>query len=94
MDQTTGRAAAEPAGGYLGDDGPSIRPLPRRVWCQPIADAIFAHVRRKPTLYQRIRRIKFINAPRTISGKIRRIDLRARENACEADGLTQEYRAR
>ena len=44
--------------------------------------------------YQRIRRIEFKNPPKSISGKIRRIDLRARENACEPDGLTQEHRDR
>jgi acyl-CoA synthetase (AMP-forming)/AMP-acid ligase II len=33
--------------------------------------------------YQRIRRIEFMELPKTISGKIRRVDLRARENACE-----------
>jgi hypothetical protein len=37
---------------------------------------------------------EFKNVPKSISGKIRRIDLRARENACEAVGLTQEYRDR
>jgi acetyl-CoA synthetase len=44
--------------------------------------------------YQRIRRIEFMNLPKTISGKIRRVDHRARENACEPDGLAREYRER
>jgi hypothetical protein len=35
-----------------------------------------------------------MNPPKIVSGKIRRVDLRARENACEPDGLTQEYRDR
>jgi acetyl-CoA synthetase len=58
------------------------------------AIANFAHADRNVPLCQRIRRIEFMNLPKTISGKIRRVDLRARENACEADGLTQEYRDR
>ncbi|MGO8962543.1 AMP-binding protein [Mycobacterium sp.] len=58
------------------------------------ADAIFAHAHRNLAPYQRIRRIEFMNLPKTISGKIRRVDLRARENACEPDSLTQEYRDR
>jgi hypothetical protein len=44
------------------------------------ADAIFAHVRRNLASYQRIRRIEFAELPKTISGEIRRVDLRAREN--------------
>jgi acyl-coenzyme A synthetase/AMP-(fatty) acid ligase len=35
-----------------------------------------------------------MNLPKTISGKIQRVDLRDRENACEPDALTQEYRDR
>jgi acetyl-CoA synthetase len=54
----------------------------------------FAHAHRNLAPYQRIRRIEFMNLPKTISGKIRRVDLRARENACEPDALTQEYRDR
>ena len=61
---------------------------------RPTADAIFAHANRNLAPYQRIRRIEFENVPKSISGKIRRIDLRVRENPCEADGLTREYRHR
>jgi acyl-coenzyme A synthetase/AMP-(fatty) acid ligase len=32
--------------------------------------------------------------PKTISGKIRRVDLRARESSCEPDDLVGEYRER
>ena len=45
-------------------------------------------------LVQRIRRIEFMNLPKAISGKIRRVDLRTRENACEPDALTHQYRDR
>jgi acetyl-CoA synthetase len=58
------------------------------------ADAIFAHARRNLAPYQRIRRIEFMELPKTISGKIRRVELRSRENACKPDGLTDEYRDR
>ena len=58
------------------------------------ADAIFAHARRNLAPYQRIRRIEFMELPKTISGKIRRVELRARENACKPDDLTNEYRDR
>jgi acetyl-CoA synthetase len=58
------------------------------------ADAIFAHAHRNLAPYQRIRRIEFMELPKTISGKIRRVDLRARENACKPDDLTDEYRDR
>jgi acetyl-CoA synthetase len=58
------------------------------------ADAIFAHAHRNLAPHQRIRRIEFMELPKTISGKIRRVDLRARENACKPGGLTDEYRDR
>lgn len=58
------------------------------------AEAIFAHAHRNLAPYQRIRRIEFIELPKTISGKIRRVDLRARENACRPDDLTNEFRDR
>ena len=56
------------------------------------ADAIFAHVRRNLAPYQRIRRIEFAELPKTISGKIRRVDLRTRENNCTPSDLVNEYR--
>ena len=58
------------------------------------ADAIFAHARRNLAPYQRIRRIEFMELPKTISGKIRRVDLRGRRNTCESNDLTHEYRDR
>jgi acetyl-CoA synthetase len=58
------------------------------------ADAIFAHAHRNLAPYQRIRRIEFMELPKTISGKIRRVDLRARETACQPEDLTNEFRDR
>lgn len=43
------------------------------------ADSIFAHARQNLAPYQRIRRIEFMELPKTISGKIRRVELRERE---------------
>jgi acetyl-CoA synthetase len=56
------------------------------------ADAIFAHARRNLAPYQRVRRIEFMELPKTISGKIRRVELRSRENACKPGDLIDEYR--
>lgn len=57
------------------------------------ADAIFAHSRRNLAPYQRIRRIEFMaELPKTISGKIRRVELRSRENG--PDGLPEDFRER
>jgi acetyl-CoA synthetase len=61
---------------------------------QATADAIFAHAHRSLAPYQRIRRIEFMELPKTISGKIRRVDLRARENSSQTTGLVGEYRDR
>lgn len=58
------------------------------------ADAIFDHARRGLAPYQRIRRIEFTELPKTISGKIRRIELRQRENACPPSGFVNEFRDR
>ena len=43
--------------------------------------SIFQHCRAKLAPYQRIRRIEFAELPKTISGKIRRVELRGTENA-------------
>jgi acetyl-CoA synthetase len=43
------------------------------------AEAIFAHARRRLAPYKRIRRIEFAELPKTISGKIRRVELRTQE---------------
>jgi len=56
------------------------------------ADEIFTHAHRNLAPYQRIRRIEFMELPKTISGKIRRVDLRARESASGTNYLKDEYR--
>jgi acetyl-CoA synthetase len=43
------------------------------------AESILRHAREHLAPYQRVRRIEFFELPKTISGKIRRVELRARE---------------
>ncbi len=43
------------------------------------ARAIFAHCRAHLSPYQRVRRLEFAELPKTISGKIRRVELRDAE---------------
>jgi acetyl-CoA synthetase len=49
------------------------------------AASIFRHCREHLSPYQRIRRIEFAELPKTISGKIRRVELRDGERAKHAD---------
>ena len=50
------------------------------------ARAIFAHLRERLAPYKRVRRIEFASLPKTISGKIRRVELRRAEAARRAEG--------
>ncbi|CAL9579031.1 AMP-binding protein [Streptomyces sp. enrichment culture] len=52
------------------------------------AKALFAHSRAVLAPYKRVRRIEFADLPKTVSGKIRRIELRRRT----AEGSAAEYR--
>ena len=44
--------------------------------------------------YLKVRRVEFFDLPKTISGKIRRVDLRKREDQAHAAGtpIASEYR--
>ncbi|KAA9159088.1 AMP-binding protein [Amycolatopsis acidicola] len=54
---------------------------------------ILRHAREKLAPYQRVRRIEFYELPKTISGKIRRVDLRSREeHVATGRETTGEYR--
>jgi acetyl-CoA synthetase len=55
------------------------------------AASIFAHIHERLAPYKRVRRIEFFELPKTISGKIRRVELRRLEESrtARADG---EYR--
>ncbi|KOG90255.1 hypothetical protein ADK38_09760 [Streptomyces varsoviensis] len=52
------------------------------------AAAIFAHSRATLAPYKRVRRLEFAELPKTVSGKIRRIELRERT----AQGGGTEFR--
>ena len=58
-----------------------------------IARDILAFTRQHLAPYKRIRRIEFFDLPKTISGKIRRVELRQREIAAHADGAATSSRA-
>ena len=45
---------------------------------------IFRHLRARLAPYQRVRRLEFAELPKTISGKIRRVELRRLEEARDA----------
>jgi acetyl-CoA synthetase len=47
--------------------------------CADLARDIFMFIRRKSAPYKRIRRLEFCDLPKTISGKIRRVELRLSE---------------
>jgi acetyl-CoA synthetase len=49
---------------------------------------VLRHARQGLPPYQRVRRIEFFDLPKTISGKIRRVELRDRESAAARDGVT------
>ncbi|HEY5846848.1 MAG TPA: AMP-binding protein [Microlunatus sp.] len=59
------------------------------------AQSILAHAREKLAPYQRVRRLEFGDLPKTISGKIRRVELRQVEQARAAEARAargaQEY---
>ncbi len=56
------------------------------------AASILSHCREHLAPYQRIRRIEFAELPKTISGKIRRVELRGREQAEHGDGSDTSVR--
>ncbi len=56
------------------------------------ARAILAHAREHMPPYMRVRRVEFAELPKTISGKIRRVELREREIAHAAARIETEFR--
>jgi acetyl-CoA synthetase len=54
------------------------------------AESILKYAREKLAPYQRVRRLEFFELPKTISGKIRRVELRTRES--DEDTSSTEYR--
>jgi acetyl-CoA synthetase len=58
------------------------------------AESILAYARKNLAAYKRVRRIEFAPLPKTISGKIRRVELRAREDAAHGAGSVAGSSAR
>lgn len=56
------------------------------------AFAILQHAREGLAPYLRVRRVEFYELPKTISGKIRRVELRSREADNATDRIAQEWR--
>lgn len=50
-----------------------------------VAKDVLAHARGRLAPWQRVRRVEFADLPKTISGKIRRVELRGREDELAAD---------
>lgn len=57
---------------------------PDRTPGRELAQEIFRFLRRRLAPYKRVRRIEFSDLPKTVSGKIRRVELRRREEARRA----------
>ncbi len=56
------------------------------------ARSILAHAREHMPPYMRVRRVEFFDLPKTISGKIRRVELRERETAAAGTRIETEFR--
>lgn len=56
------------------------------------AESILRHAREHLAPYLRVRRLEFFELPKTISGKIRRVELRQRENEVEGHRPAGEHR--
>jgi acetyl-CoA synthetase len=59
--------------------------------CAELARDIFSFVRRKAAPYKRIRRLEFCELPKTVSGKIRRVELRKSEQDRTASRRPLEF---
>jgi acetyl-CoA synthetase len=57
------------------------------------AESILAYARTHLAPYKRVRRIEFADLPKTISGKIRRVELRGREDVAHGAGMEDSSRA-
>jgi acetyl-CoA synthetase len=79
-------AAVVPSSDPLRGAVPKAYILLARGWepTRETARAILRHARANLAPYKRIRRLEFAELPKTVSGKIRRVELRAREEAARA----------
>jgi acetyl-CoA synthetase len=53
------------------------------------AESILAYARKRLAPYKRVRRLEFAELPKTISGKIRRVELRDREAHRRKEGAAR-----
>jgi acetyl-CoA synthetase len=58
---------------------------PGRAPGRELAEELFRFLRRRLSPYKRVRRVEFSDLPKTVSGKIRRVELRKREEARAPD---------
>jgi acetyl-CoA synthetase len=66
-----------------------------RAGCQPSREtalSIFQHSRKALAPYKRVRRLEFMDLPKTISGKIRRVQLRTAESERKPGPKQEEFR--
>ena len=61
-------------------------------WGRKVENAILDHARANLAPYKRIRRLEFADLPKTISGKIRRVELRTAEQDRGDERPVGEYR--
>jgi len=83
--------AADLAGDGLRQVGDELDPAHPLVG-RELAGAIFAFARERLSPYKRIRRLEFTDLPKTISGKIRRVELRTAEAEQVGTRPEGEYR--
>lgn len=86
--------AADRCSGRRTGRGPSAGAAPRAAGHEPDRDtarSILAYAREHLAPYMRIRRLEFTDLPKTISGKIRRVELRGREHP-DGSRIDGEYR--
>jgi acyl-coenzyme A synthetase/AMP-(fatty) acid ligase len=69
---------------------PEVIEQVRKAWHITVRDGL-AFVRDRVPGYKRIRRLEFADLPKTISGKIRRVELRAQETDARAARGTTEF---
>jgi acetyl-CoA synthetase len=56
-----------------------------------VARKLFAFIRERLGAYKRIRRLEFAELPKTISGKIRRVQLRGMEQESRQPGVRRAH---
>ena len=79
-----GRGRAGSRSDAAGDPQGLCHPGRRRGADRATALSIFQHLRERLAPFKRVRRLEFAELPKTISGKIRRVELRQRNDRASA----------